>query len=102
MHLVNISLLFSTGKSSAIVPRHDNHRLNQLLEQVLRLSPSARPTAEEIAVHPFFTNSAVVELKHNGQLVNTEQKLDVCRTFIRYIRRAPEIRSPKTIRINAH
>jgi len=64
------------------IPANNDAELTDLIQRLLAISPSARPTAAAALTHPYFRSTFVERLVQDGEVVEQDRKLDAVRNLL--------------------
>ena len=64
------------------IPANNDTELTDLIQRLLSISPSARPTAASALMHPYFRSTFVERLVQDGEVVEQDRKLDAVRNLL--------------------
>ena len=64
------------------IPANNDAELTDLIQRLLAISPSARPTAASALQHPYFRSTFVDRLVQDGEVVEQDRKLDAVRNLL--------------------
>ena len=79
------------GGASVPIPPHRNARLRALIKALLHVDPTRRIDAIGCMVHPYFTISHAAEMHSSGNVIRTDEKLDIFKRHLSEMDRSESI-----------
>jgi len=64
------------------IPANNDAELTDLIQRLLSISPTARPTAASALMHPYFRSTFVERLMQDGEVVEQDRKLEAVRNLL--------------------